>query len=529
MENPLNRLRASFIACIVSCLGVTPMASAQVFSNPASLNVPNGTTTATTYPSVITVPNNAVAGNVVRRVAVTIKGFTSTYIADTQILLVPPVGGPIRLMTFNNGGASAPNVTVTFFAEAPVALENFSATLFSGAYVPNPSTSYTFPTPAPAAPSTGSLSALTGINPTGNWSLYVADSFPSLDPVIITGGWELEFFADAAPAPTAFTYQGKLNPAVTGPINARFSVWQSDSSSNLAMRLVGPLTINAIPVNQGVFSTSVDFARTLPADRALWLEVEVESPAGSGFVKLTPRQPLTSPPVVSGGWSTQLQAAGGFPTINTASRVGIGVLKPSMSLQVATTSELGNVPTLGLTNGNNFLYASLPAGNSPGSLIWSNATALRFGVESSLGSSYSELMRIDESGNVGIATNAPSARLDVRGNIRLGNNSQYSAVGGTENLHIKRGSISALGTITGGSGFTVTRTGIGLYRIQWTAANGFSDFPAFTANGIGAGIVLTSTSGVINPDGSGNVDVRCTLLNGSLIDAAFSFTLIGAR
>lgn len=529
MRNPLNRVRAVLIACVASCLGLTPMASAQVFSNSASINVPSNATIATIYPSVINVPANAVPGNVARRVAVTIRGLSSSYISDAQILLVPPIGAPIHLMGSNNGSANVSNVTVTFFAEAPSSLQSAPGSVNSGAYVPNPFGIFSFPSPAPTTPYNGSLTDISTINPTGNWSLYVCDSFPPADPVLISSGWELEFFPDAAPATTAFTYQGKLSPTTNATINARFSVWQSASSSNLAMRLAGPVTINSIVVNQGVFTTGVDFGRMLPADRPLWLEVEIESPAGSGFVTLTPRQALTSPPVVSGGWNSQLQTVGNAATVNTNSRVGIGVLKPSMSLQVATPSGLGNIPTLGLTNGNNFLYTSLPAGNSPGSIIWSNGTALRFGVESSLGSSYSELMRLDENGNLAIGNTTPQARLDVRGNIRLGNNSQYSAVGAGETIRITRGSVSALGTSTGGSGFTVSRIGLGFCRIQWSAADGFTDFPTFTATAIGSATIVTMTSGTRNPDGSGFLDVRCANTSGVPIDAAFNFNLIGGR
>ncbi|MBL0869228.1 MAG: hypothetical protein IBJ18_01480 [Phycisphaerales bacterium] len=529
MRDPLATFCASFIACVTSCLGLATSSHAQVFSNTGAITCPPGTNYPSLYPSVINVPLNGVSGNVVRRVAVTIKGFNHTWLADAQILLVPPVGAPIQLLANNTGAGDANNATVTFFAEAPAAIPEPGSNLPSGAYVPNPNGISTFIAPAPAGPYTGTLAALSGVASNGFWSLYVADSFSAADPLSITGGWELEFFDDPTPTPTAFTYQGKLNPGVTGPINARFSVWQSASNSNSAMRLLGPLSVSAIPVNQGVFTANVDFGKSLPGDRALWLEVEIESPAGSGFVKLTPRQPLTVPPVVSGGWSSQLQTVGGAASVSTPSRVGIGVLKPSMSLQVASPSSLSNLPTIGLTNGTNFLYASLQGAGSPGSIIWSNGNALRFGVESSLGSSYSELMRIDEVGNVAIGNTTPQARLDVRGNIRFGNTSQYSAVGAGETLRITRGSVSALGTVTGGSGFTVSRTGVGLYRIQWTGPNGFSDFPTFTGNAISSNVIVTTTSGALNPDGSGLVDVRCANGGGAQIDSAFSFTLIGGR
>lgn len=421
MKTLFSSLLRSLTVCVASCLGLATSSQAQIFSNTNQINCPAGTNYPSLYPSVVTVPLNAVNGNVVRRVAVTIKGFSHTWLSDAQILLVPPVGAPVPLLASNLGSSDASNATVTFFAEALSAIPDPGSNLPSGAYVPNPAGTFAFNAPAPSGPFTGTLAALSGASANGNWSLFVADSFSSADALSITGGWELEFFDDAPPTPTAFTYQGKLNPVVTGPVNARFSVWQSASSTNLAMRLLGPMTVSAIPSNQGVFTANVDFGKSLPGDRALWLETEIESPTGSGFVTLTPRQPITTPPVVSGGWNTQLQTVGSAATVNTASRVGIGVLKPSMSLQVASPSSLSNLPTIGLTNGTNFLYASLPGAGAPPSLIWNNGVALRFGVESSLGSSYSELMRIDEAGNVGIGTVTPTQRLTVAGNV-LANN-----------------------------------------------------------------------------------------------------------
>jgi hypothetical protein len=79
---------------------------------------------------------------------------------------------------------------------------------------------------------------------------------------------------------------------------------------------------------------------------------------------------------------------------------------------------------------------------------------------------------------VGIGTTTPAAKLDVRGNVRMGNSGEYFASGSSENLRIVRGIIRADGTIFNGSGFTATRLGNGSYRLTWSQA--FADVPAVT-------------------------------------------------
>jgi hypothetical protein len=76
---------------------------------------------------------------------------------------------------------------------------------------------------------------------------------------------------------------------------------------------------------------------------------------------------------------------------------------------------------------------------------------------------------------VGVGTATPAARLDVRGNIKLGSSGQYSALGGQEDLRLVRGDVDGDGTILRGSGFSVNRFGEGAYDITFSPA--FSGLP----------------------------------------------------
>jgi len=141
-------------------------------------------------------------------------------------------------------------------------------------------------------------------------------------------------------------------------------------------------------------------------------------------------------------------------------------------------------------------------------------------------------MTVVSDGRVGIGTTTPDEALDVRGNVRMGNSGEYQAVGASaEKLSIIRGVVNANGSIRWGAGYTVTRSGFGLYRVSWTDSPGFSDPPAATATAYlaGAPIVVYSIGAQTNGDGSGYVDFRTVNLSGLLTDSAFSFTLVGPR
>jgi len=78
--------------------------------------------------------------------------------------------------------------------------------------------------------------------------------------------------------------------------------------------------------------------------------------------------------------------------------------------------------------------------------------------------------------SVGIGTPAPGAKLDVRGDVKMGAAGNLFAAGGQENLRIVKGIVRADGTIFNGTGFTVTKTGTGSYTLNFTTP--FADVPA---------------------------------------------------
>jgi len=80
--------------------------------------------------------------------------------------------------------------------------------------------------------------------------------------------------------------------------------------------------------------------------------------------------------------------------------VGIGTDDPGMSLEVSKPSYYGR-PAMGVADGSSYAYL-LADQTFAHSLIWDNTKPMRFGTETSRGSGYTELMRVNPNGTVGI-------------------------------------------------------------------------------------------------------------------------------
>ncbi|HEX7154497.1 MAG TPA: M36 family metallopeptidase [Thermoanaerobaculia bacterium] len=161
----------------------TTLSIANVVSNIAPIAIPSAGA-ATPYPSTI-----AVAGITapVSKVTATITGFSHTFPSDVDILLVGPGGQRVLLLSDAGGSLDAVNTTLTFDDSGPLV----GTSIVSGTFRPtNVTTGDTFPAPAPAAPYGALLSAFNGVNPNGNWSLYVVDD-AATDLGSISGGWSL--------------------------------------------------------------------------------------------------------------------------------------------------------------------------------------------------------------------------------------------------------------------------------------------------------------------------------------------------
>lgn len=186
------------------CVGTQAyqLSSNNIFSTVPSTTVCNSSLitiptlgNATPYPSPITVAG--VTGSVAK-VTVTLNGINHTWTNDIDILLVGP-GGQRAIILSDVGADNTGMVNVTLTLDDDAA-QSLPATtpVTSGTFKP---TNYGASDPFPGAPGTTANSALStfnGVNPNGQWNLYVRDDVTG-DFGNISGGWCLNFYVAAPP------------------------------------------------------------------------------------------------------------------------------------------------------------------------------------------------------------------------------------------------------------------------------------------------------------------------------------------
>ncbi|MBA3319887.1 MAG: hypothetical protein H0T45_00375 [Pyrinomonadaceae bacterium] len=126
--------------------------------------------------------------------------------------------------------------------------------------------------------------------------------------------------------------------------------------------------------------------------------------------------------------------------VTATGNVGIGTTSPETKLDIqgSVTSDNGVALKLYNASASNFNRWYLGTG---GAIVAADAF--------SIGDTSNYKMTILSSGNVGLGTTTPQAKLDVRGDIRLGPSGQYRAASGEENLRILRGVVNTNGASFG--------------------------------------------------------------------------------
>lgn len=129
--------------------------------------------------------------------------------------------------------------------------------------------------------------------------------------------------------------------------------------------------------------------------------------------------------------------------------------------------------------------------------------------------------------NVGVGTSTPSAKLDVRGDIRLGSTGNLFAMGSVENLRTIVGRVSASGNEDQGNGYTITKGGNGVYTIRFIQP--FASAPVVVATMYNENEHIVSVSTVTSLSCQVNSRDMFGVNAGDLQDAAFTFIAIGER
>jgi len=151
------------------------LAATYVFTSIGDIDIPGAGTSgpANPYPSNIAV--SGLSGRVVD-VDVTLNKFSHAGPADVDILLVSPSGTASILMSDQGGSAGVDEITLTFDDESPSILP-IDILIVAGIYTPSNAEGNddSFDAPAPSGPYVSSLAVHDGVEPNGNWQLFIMD------------------------------------------------------------------------------------------------------------------------------------------------------------------------------------------------------------------------------------------------------------------------------------------------------------------------------------------------------------------
>ena len=238
-----------------------------------------------------------------------------------------------------------------------------------------------------------------------------------------------------AEVPCKINYQGRLienNVPVNGPVNMEFKLYNQATGGSL----LKTITINNVQVYNGLFRAVLDLEGVdWTAGKTIYLEVK------AGTDTLSPREPIYAYPYAINthfleGKTTAhfLDVAGSTQTkqggLNIMGNVGIGTPGPGQKLEVAGDGKFtggdmavwyGNKAVTIRQDSSNTYIANMAnfvanGAESNGLLILNGAQGikLKYGETGSTGS---DGLILDSSGNVGIGTTNPGAKLDVAGMI----------------------------------------------------------------------------------------------------------------
>lgn len=100
----------------------------------------------------------------------------------------------------------------------------------------------------------------------------------------------------AAPVSTGFTYQGYLDnngSAANGVYDFTFELYDADVGG---VQIGSTVNLNAVLVQNGLFTVELDFGATAFGQNARWLAIAVRPSGGGAFTPLSPRQELQPAP-----------------------------------------------------------------------------------------------------------------------------------------------------------------------------------------------------------------------------------------
>ncbi len=331
---------------------------------------------------------------------------------------------------------------------------------------------------------------------------------------------------------TAFTYQGELknsgSPA-NGLYDFRFRLFDDAVSGNL---IGSSFCVDNVQVTNGRFTTILDFGQQFATTSARLLDIQVRQDTGqdcsqaAGFTQLSPRQPIApTPRATAANVANALSAPDGAPAnavvVDNAGHVGIGTSTPAFPIHVASTFAVLGLQDTGPNNTQaGYISYRNGTGTETGWIGYGSAGDTDLSIVNAR--TGGDIVLNPISGNVGVGTASPTAKLEVRGEIRYGTTGQFRPAAGEEPLRIIRGKFSSTGVILLGQGFTVANPSTGVYDVTFSTP--FTGTPVVTTS-------LDAVSGNVWPFSSSTSTISFRTFDGSsaLAPRGIEFIAIGPR
>ena len=155
---------------------------------------------------------------------------------------------------------------------------------------------------------------------------------------------------------------------------------------------------------------------------------------------------------------------GNVMTLTTTGNVGIGTTTPTEKLQVE-----GNISSSGDINTDGNIYLNQDNGHvyfsNTNVFVGENSNTNKLELRGG-GSTTSQTVYIDNTGQMGIGTNVPSAKLDVRGNADISGSLSLSATGAELQVGTSQKGYIGVGTQADYSGNFTSEPGIGINTVH---------------------------------------------------------------